>query len=334
MRKIYWIGIDIASKTLAVSVIKTAGEPELLNLTVSNSGAGIKTLFTTLRKHQINPKDCWFCFEHTGNYGLLLAISLQEKKYTYSLVPAMEIKSSQGVQRGKTDATDAKQIATYALVHNHKLKPSQLPGRNLLLIKELLSYRNLLVKTRTKFKNSIQSRQLLSRLIDNKWILTDLSRRVQELNEQIKRTEITIEDTIAHSELSNNYDLVKSVKGIGLVTAAALVSLTNNFTSFDSSREFNSYAGIAPFKHESGTSIRGKTKVSNYANKWIKTILYNAANSAVMYDPELKSYFKRKRAQNKNHTSIINAVASKVVARAFAVVHRQTPFVSTYAQKI
>ena len=141
-------------------------------------------------------------------------------------------------------------------------------------------------------------------------------------------------EAIKGTELENNHKLAMSVAGIGLITSVAMLVYTQNFTSFDSSRKFNSYAGIAPFKHESGSSIRGKTRVSNYANEWFKTLLYNAANSAVMHNPEFKSYYQRKIAQNKHHLTVINSVASKIVGRVFAVINRQSPYVNIYATQL
>ncbi len=333
MRKKYYVGIDIAAKTLAVSVMKTAGDPEILAMEIENSPNGIRELFRELRKLKISKEECWFCFEHTGHYGLLLSTVLQDEDCTFSIVAALEIKQSQGVQRGKTDAADARQIATYALVHSHKLNPTQLPGKTLMLLKELLSYRYLLVRSRTQLKNSIKSRKLLSRVIDNKWMLKDMEKSINKLNADIAQAEKVIQDTIAGTELDLNFKLAKSVTGVGLITAVAMIVHTQNFTAFDDSRKFNSFAGIAPFKYESGSSIRGKTKVSNYANKWLKTLLYNAANSAIRHDSELKTYYERK-VQSKNHNAVINAVATKIVGRVFAVINRQTPFVNVYALKI
>jgi transposase len=334
MRKKYYIGIDIAAKTLAVSVMKSVGEPEILSVEISNTETGIKSLFCALRKLKIKPEECWFCFEHTGHYDLLLSVILNEKDYTFSVVPALEIKSSQGVQRGKTDAADAKQIATYALVQTHKLKRSTLPGKTLLLLKELLSYRTFLVRNRTQLKNSIKSRKLLSKVIDNKWMLRDMEKGIEKYDQDIKKTENAMQQAIAGTALENNYKLALSVTGVGPITSVAMIVYTQNFTSFDNSRKFNSFAGIAPFKYESGSSIRGKTKVSNYANKWFKALLYNAANSAVLCDPELKAYYQQKAAQNKHHLAIINAVASKIVGRIFAVINRQSPFANIYALKM
>jgi transposase len=334
MRKKYVVGIDIAAKTLAVSVMSAAGEPEILSLEIQNSEAGIKSLFQALKKVKIKGADCWFCFEHTGHYGLLLSVLLEEKGHSFSVIPAAEIKSSQGIQRSKTDAADAKQIAVYGLVHTHKLKATVMPGKTLLMLKELLSYRTLLVKMKTQLTNSAKSRKLLSRVIDNKWMLDDLARSMGKIESDIKKVEKEMTNIIAGTELENNYTLASSVTGVGLITSVAMLVYTQNFTSFETCRKFNSYAGIAPFKHESGSSIRGKTKVSNYANKWFKTLLYNAANSAVFHDAELKKYYQRKIQQNKPHLSVINSVAAKIVARVFAVINRQSPFVRIYATQI
>jgi transposase len=335
MTKKYSVGIDIASKELVVSAIEKPGQEELISFGVENSISGMKVILKQLRKAKIHPDDCWFCFEHTGNYGLLLSCFLQQHNITFSSVAALEIKQSQGIKREKTDAVDARSIAIYAAVNRHKLTPSKLPDEGLLLIKELLSYRHQIVRIRTQLKNSLKSRTFLKGLIDNTWILADIKNQIITMDDRVENIEEALRQEIAkNKDLQMNFTLAKSVKGIGVIVAAFMLVHTNNFTAFNSSRQFNSYAGVAPFKHESGSSIRGKTRVSNYSNKQMKTLLYNAANSAVVHDPELKNYYKRKRDQNKPHLSVINAVAAKIIGRAFAVVKRGTPYVNTYAQKI
>ena len=63
-------------------------------------------------------------------------------------------------------------------------------------------------------------------------------------------------------------------------------------------------------------------------------MLARGANSAATWDPEIKSYYKRRELEGKDHKVIINAISCKLINRAFAVVKRQTPFVVTYQQKI
>ena len=87
----------------------------------------------------------------------------------------------------------------------------------------------------------------------------------------------------------------------------------------------------APFEHTSGISIRGKTQTSPLANKEVKVYLTRAAITAIAWNLQMKAYYKRKVAEEKHKTSVINAVRAKIIARAFAVIRRQTPFVTLVA---
>lgn len=59
----------------------------------------------------------------------------------------------------------------------------------------------------------------------------------------------------------------------------------------------------------------------------MKANLTNAARSAIVYDPELRIYYKRKREEGKAHGTALNAAKFKIVTRAYAVINRGTPFV-------
>ncbi len=98
---------------------------------------------------------------------------------------------------------------------------------------------------------------------------------------------------------------------------------------FKDARKFASFCGIAPFPNSSGTSIRGRTKVSHLANKKIKSLLDLCAKSAIQSNPEMKSYYHKRIEQGKNKMSTINIIRNKIVYRVFAVVKRQTPYVNT-----
>ena len=331
MVKKYFIGIDISNKRLDVSVyghnVKAMFDP----FTVANDLEGMNEMIQELGEYNIDVKQCWFCYEHTGNYGILLSCFLQQKGICYSVIPAIEIKLSKGMTRGKSDPADARAIAIYAVTHREKLHPTTLPEPIVLKIKEWLSYRDMLVRTKVKFVNSLKSRQKLAEVISIDDILEDITARIKELGEKISSLDATIDQEINKSEpLQKNYGLLKSVTGIGPLIAAFMIVSTNNFDSFDNARKYSCYTGIAPFEHTSGSSIKGKTKVSQLGNKQIKTLLYNGANSAVRFDTELNRYYQRKKKEGKHHQSIINAVACKIVGRAFAVVKRGTPYVKTY----
>ena len=123
--------------------------------------------------------------------------------------------------------------------------------------------------------------------------------------------------------------LIISIKGVGKQTALFMIVYTHGFTKFKNWRKFASYCGIAPFPNLSGTSIRGRTKVSNLANKKIKSLFDLCAKSAIQHNPEMKAYYYGRLDEGKNKMSTINIIRNKLLARIFAVVERQTPYVDT-----
>ncbi len=113
-----------------------------------------------------------------------------------------------------------------------------------------------------------------------------------------------------------------SIKGIGSVNAISAIVHTNNFKGFETARQYACYLGIAPFGRTSGTSIKGKPKVSHIGAKLLKADLSQAAKSAVVWDREMKIYYERKIKEGKAYGVVLNAVKFKLVCRMFAVVRR------------
>ncbi len=111
--------------------------------------------------------------------------------------------------------------------------------------------------------------------------------------------------------------------------ATTIIITTNNFKKFDNWRKFASYSGIAPFSYQSGTSIKGRTKVSHLANKKVKALIHLCAISAIQHNPEMKKYYLKRIKTGKSKMSTINIIRNKLIARVFAVIKRQTPYVDT-----
>lgn len=326
--KTIFVGIDISKDWLDVAICSTPLDKQFDSFKVENTIEGIKKMIRYCNR-SAKKSSLWFCFEHTGNYGLLLCHLLEQYNCDYSLVPALEIKKSMGMTRGKNDVTDAKHIARYVAVNHFKLRKTKLPGTSILKIKSLLTYRDQLVKLSTQFKNSLKILLITSQSINVSDIIENTQMHIDEFSKHIAWIEKKILSTIQENEqLSETFNKTTTVKGIGLITAATIMVVTHNFTLFEDPRKFNSYAGIAPFEYSSGSSIRGKTKTHHYRNKNVKRLLFNGANTAANYDLELKAYYKRKKEQGKHHMTIINAIACKLVARVFAVVKRNEPFVN------
>ena len=151
---------------------------------------------------------------------------------------------------------------------------------------------------------------------------------IKEFTKQIQLLEKEIKQLLNGDEILNKtYLLLKTIKGVGLIVGSYMIACTQNFTRFANARKFNCYAGLAPFTHQSGSSLKTKSRVSHFANKDAKTLLNLAAGSAIQHDPEMKTYYLKRVAEGKTNMSCLNIIRAKIVARMFAVVKRQTPYV-------
>lgn len=95
--------------------------------------------------------------------------------------------------------------------------------------------------------------------------------------------------------------------------AIEVIITTNEFKNFETAKQFACYSGVVPFEYISGTSVRGKTRVSKMAKVSVKTVLHMAALSAVSMKGELQDYFIRKVSEGKNKISVINAIRNKLI---------------------
>jgi len=239
---------------------------------------------------------------------------------------------SMGLQRGKNDRIDAKRIAAYAAVHHRKLGSYHLPDKELVQLRAWIIIRDNLVKQKVAVIKLQETLSSTAKLADMSSSEVFLKEHLDSLKEKIKQVELQMMEIIHTSiSLSLNYKLLTSITGVGIINAIILLCVTDNFKRFSDPRKFACYCGVAPFEHTSGTSIRGKTTTSHLANKEVKVYLTRAAITAMSWDPGIKAYYKRKTAEGKHKASVINAIRAKIISRCFAVIRRQTPYVSIMA---
>jgi len=147
---------------------------------------------------------------------------------------------------------------------------------------------------------------------------------------QLKYVNAKIAELVRDDEkISEQYQLATSVIGVGVQTALNVIVTTRCFSRFANWRKLACFSGIAPMPYESGSSIKGRRKISHLADKKLKSLLNMAAMSAKRCDPEIKLYYERKKLEGKHHRVIMNAIRCKVLSRIFATVKRGTPYVNT-----
>ena len=175
MKKLFY-GVYISKNFLDYAICNGEDKSIIASDKIPNDRIGIKSLIRILKKES-DGGSIWVCFEHTGNYGLMLASVLSEFNIDYSMVPSLEIIKSSGMVRGKTDSVDAKRIALYLAVNNYKLKPTKLPCDAIMKIKTLLTLRQQYVKIRTQFKNSVKSLKISAKIIPLKTKLSNKKKK-------------------------------------------------------------------------------------------------------------------------------------------------------------
>lgn len=321
-----FIGIDVSKLKLDVFIYS-----KKIHKVFDNNQSGYEKIIQWIRSHICcDMNQVLFAFEHTGLYCLHLSLFLDEKQYAFTLLPGLELKRSRGIVRGKDDKTDARAITEYAYEKKEKIKLYRMPSEILLKLKRLASYREKLVKERAGFKSRLKEYKLFLAPKENATLFDSHEKMIALINDQIKKVEKELVKLIKSDEkIYRQYKLINTIKGVGSKTALMMIILTNGFTRFESWRKFASYAGIAPFPHESG-NFKGKTKTSHLANKKIKSLLNNCATSAIQYSHEMLLYHQRRIAEGKNKMSTKNVVRNKLLSRIFAVVKRGTPYVDTY----
>ena len=271
-----------------------------------------------------------FVFENTGIYSSLLALVLSENKLDYAQVPALEIKRSLGITRGKSDKVDAKEIAHYAKRNTDKIALSILPEISLQQLKIVFAEREKTVAAIKTFERTKENEMFLTKEVFGS-VKTINNQTVKLLKKQLALLDEKIRKLIREDEnLHQQQQLLKSIPGIGEITSVYILMATKGFTAFTNGRKFACYSGVAPFEHTSGTSIKGKTRVSHLADKKMKTLLHMASLTAIKYDPELKEYYNRKKSEGKHTMLVLNNIKCKMVYRIFAVIQRKSNFVNLH----
>ena len=321
------IGVDVSKLSLDVR-LHLIGESAKFD----NDPAGIVQMIQWSEKQcGFKREDLFFVFEHTGLYSYQLARELTNLGIAYTMESGLAVKRSLGITRGKNDRIDAIKLALYGYRLRDELTPYRLPDKEIQQLQSLLKLRDRMVKQRSGYKASLKEQKRVLDAQEYQLCLEVQKELIGHFSEKIKEVESKIKAIInANARLKNLYKLITSVKGVGPQTAYHFIVFTHGFTRFKKWRQFASYCGTAPFPYRSGSSIKAKNKVSHLANKKIKSLLDLCAKSAIQHDAQLKAYYQRKINQGKEKMSVINAVRNKILARIFAVVNRQSPFVDTY----
>lgn len=327
----FFLGIDVSKPYFDVSILKVTDHEkhDIETVRFGNSLVGIKTFDKWLKKLKVPfDENTLLVIENTGIYHRQLWSYCNQKQLPIHIGNSAHIKWSFGIARGKNDKIDSVRLCRYAFKESDTLKATPALVPQLLQLKDLMTSRTKLLSQKNSIKVYLKE---LSNVTD-KAIQNILEKAhktaIEGIIKSIKTIEVQIGEIISTNvAFKRNYDLLITVPGVGKLLAVYLICCTNNFATKITGKQLACYAGVVPFDHTSGISVKGRSRVHTMANKTLKKMLHLSALSAMQYYQEFKTYYNRKKEEGKHSMSILNAIRNKIVLRAVAVVNNKAPYV-------
>lgn len=195
---LFYVGIDISKLKLDVVLIENIANNKSEHFIVENTSKGVKSIISQLKKKKIDLNKTLFCFENTGVYTYPLSLSLSEFKLDYWIVPAIEIKRSKGISRGKNDKTDAKDIAWYSVRNIDKLKLSAIAEKEIQQLKLLFTEREKVIKTLLVFGTTKENKDFMTNDVF-KVVSAINAKTIKSLKISLKELETKMKEIIKNS---------------------------------------------------------------------------------------------------------------------------------------
>ncbi|MDB4922037.1 IS110 family transposase [Mucilaginibacter sp.] len=326
----YFIGIDVSKDKLDYAVFcrkdllfhqVAANEPDAI-LEFVNELKGIKSF---------SIKKALFCMEATGIYCNHLLTILDRLQANIAMENPYHISRSFGLVREKTDKSDAIRIADYAQKNGEDLKLWVARRPVLQHLKNLSTLRARLLTAFNALSTPLGEQKRFAKKDIQTQAVEMSAGSIKAIKSDLSGVNKAIEKLIRDDDrLKRLNQLITSVPGVGMITAIQIILATNEFNSINNPKKFACYAGVAPFKKESGTG-RHRHRVSQMANKKIKTLLHMCAIAAIIRHEEFTSYYARRTKDNgKPKMAVINAIKNKLILRIFACVNQNRVYRKNY----
>ncbi|MGB5498792.1 MAG: IS110 family transposase [Maribacter sp.] len=275
--------------------------------------------------------DRYCVMEATGCYHQQLAMFLYGRQLKVSVVNPLVIKRfiQMKLNRVKTDKSDAKMICRYAREQPlDQWKPSPTYINQ---CKELQTITQLYLKHSTALKNKLHA--LESRGQRRSKMISSLKRQLKHLKKEIIILENEMELLIKTNE-KDLYMRLNTIPGIGNKTAILLIITTNSFKDFENCGQISSYLGLAPNERSSGSSVRGKTRISKTGNPIVRNHLFLCSFTASVHNPQCKALYDRIVAKGKSKKLALIAVCNKLIKQAYGISKSGLPYDENYVSKL
>ena len=325
-------GIDVAQKELVVCLGRMYDDwsPQLYaNKTFCNTAKGFIALIQWIKRMTDETVSVRFVMEATGVYHELLAYYLDEQGFELSIILPNKISSYFRTLDVKTviDKTASEAIAQFGL--ERKLDCWQRPKEIYKKLRQLTRERDQVVQERTVAKNQLHAEQTQAE--PYKKSIVRIRQRITLLDKQDKEIQAELALLIkGDEEMQTLIIIICSLPGVGLLTAAIVLGETNGFELIRNKKQLTSYAGFDVKEKQSGTSVKGKPRISRKGNKYLRKAMHFPALTAIRHDERFKAIFARLVPKHGIKMKAAVAVQRKLLEMIFTLVTKKVSYDKNY----
>jgi len=299
-----FVGIDISKDTFDVYDSKDG------HFKYSNDEKGFKSFIKRLTPSH------WCVMEATGCYHQRLAIALFDRRLSVSVINPLIIKRfiQMKLKQVKTDKSDSKMICRYG--EEQALDLWSPEPDYIVECKALQGVVRLYFKQRTALKNTFHSISTSKR--GKGKLIRSIQRQLKNIDKEIRLLEIAIENLIRTHE-EDLFTRLNTIPGVGKKTSMLLIVSTNGFRDFESSRQLSSYFGLAPNERSSGSSVRGRSRISKRGDSLVRNHLFLCSFTACVHNPQCKALYDRIVIKGKSKKLALIAVCNKLIKQTYGI---------------
>lgn len=329
------VGIDVAQKELVICLGRMYDDwtPELYaSKAFVNSKKGFENLTAWVEKQTDKTIAVRYVMEATGVYHEALAYFLDAKANEVSIVLPNKISNYMRTLDVKTvtDKTASEAIARFGL--ERKLDKWKKPKEAYRSLKQLTRERDQIVEERSMVKNHLHAEE--AEAFPNQGTVKRIKERIRFLNKQEKAIKEEIAVVVKKDdEIKRNVALISSIPGVGTLTAAIILAETNGFELIRNKRQLASYAGFDVKEKQSGTSVKGKPRISKKGNRHLRKAMHLPALCAIKHDERFKAIYARIVAKHGIKMKAVVAVQRRLLEMAYTLYKTNKTYDKNYLKK-
>lgn len=302
----YSIGCDVSKRTLDVALMRETQDVQE-TFRVSNDSRGHAELMKRIAPFKTEAR---LILEATSHYHLPLALALTESGFRVVVLNPLIMKkfASSGIRKTKTDKADAVLLAKIGFLEPN-LKP--FTETRMDMEKKLLSQ---MIGSLKKKRRSLRQRL---RQIEEMQCLTGASGKacITSLQKLVRTTDMEIkalEERLV-SLVGEDARLLATIPGVGIASASRITAELGDVSRFRRRDQVTAFAGLDPSIRESGTSVRGRSRITKRGSPGLRGVLGQAAWGVMMHNPVFKDYYEKKKSDGKHYLTILMAIAKKLL---------------------